>query len=127
MDQGEAEQVGGRLIPDMDALERLAAELNGRNLAEILVLTFAQGGAVVISDKERFRIMPPKVDVISKVGAGDSFVAGLVMKLAAGASLYDACAFAVAAAASAVTSPATELCDGVQAQSYVNMIMNRQA
>ncbi len=124
MDQEEAESLSGREIPDMDALEGLARELKARHLVQILVLTFANGGAVAVSGDETLRIIPPKVDVISKVGAGDSFVAGLVLKLAAGAPLREALAFAVAAAASAVTTPASHLCDGPQAERYFAMIMN---
>jgi len=127
MDQSEAEDLAGRPIADMDALQDLAMEFRNRNLAEIVVLSFAEGGAVAISATETHRILPPKVEVVSKVGAGDSFVAGLTMKLAQGASLRIACAFAVAAAASAVTTPATELCDGPAAERYFNMIMNGDA
>ncbi len=126
MDQDEATHLAGSPIPDIEALEKLAIEFKNRNLAKILILSFSEGGAIAVSDDERLRILPPKVDVISKVGAGDSFVAGLVMKLAGGASLYEGCAFAVAAAASAVTTPATELCNGEQTRQYFNMILNGQ-
>jgi 6-phosphofructokinase 2 len=126
MDQGEAEFLAEHPIEDMDALENFARELHGRGLAGIIILSFAEGGAVAVSGSECVRIMPPKVDVVSKVGAGDSFVAGLVFKLAAGASLHDACVYAVAAAASAVTTPATELLDGAQTERYVATMMNEQ-
>jgi sugar/nucleoside kinase (ribokinase family) len=51
------------------------------------------------------------------------YITLLVLKLANGAPLREACAYAVAAAASAVTTPATELCDGAQADHYFEMIM----
>lgn len=124
MDQGEAESVADKPIADIDALALFAEELKSRELAEIIVLTFGQGGAVVVSGTEKLRILPPKVDVVSKVGAGDSFAAGFVMKLAQGESLYESCAYAVAAAASAVTTPATQLCDKAQTERYFAMIMN---
>jgi 6-phosphofructokinase 2 len=127
MDQSEAEQAAGRAIADMDALEAVAQELHGRDLAQILVLSFSEGGAVALSGGETLRITPPKVKVRSKVGAGDSFVAGLTLKLARGAPLAEACAYAVAAAASAVTTPATELCDGPQTERYFDMIVNGKA
>jgi 6-phosphofructokinase 2 len=127
MDQGEAEYVAGRMLDSLDDLERFGLELKARKLAEILILTYADGGSVTISDAEVFRTIPPKVQVVSKVGAGDSFVGGLVMKLAAGAPLREACAYAAAAAASAVTTPATQLCDPVQTERYFSMILNRQA
>jgi 6-phosphofructokinase 2 len=46
----------------------------------------------------------------SGVGAGDSFVGALVLALARGWAIEDAARYGVAAAASAVTTDATELC-----------------
>lgn len=126
MDQAEAASLAGSSIATMDDLAQFAQDLKRRKLAEIIVLTFAQGGAVAVSETETLRAMPPKVDVVSKVGAGDSFVAGLVLKLSQGKDLYEACAYAVAAAASAVTTPATELCNGAQTERYFNMILSEQ-
>jgi len=123
MDQGEAEQIAQRPVRDLNDLETLARELRHRNLAETLILSHGQGGAVAVSETETVRTVPPPVDVVSKVGAGDSFVAGLVLRLAQGADLTEACAFAVAAASSAVTTPATQLCDGEQAERFFQEIM----
>jgi 6-phosphofructokinase 2 len=50
------------------------------------------------------------VKVVSKVGAGDSFVAGFVLALARGEATETALALAVAAASAAVMTEATELC-----------------
>ena len=127
MDQREAEYLAGGPLADLDALERFGQELKARKLAQILILTYGEGGAVALSETETFRATPPKVEVISKVGAGDSFVGGLMLKLSSGASLREACLYAVAAAASAVTSPATELCDSVQTERYFSMILDQQA
>jgi 6-phosphofructokinase 2 len=44
------------------------------------------------------------------VGAGDSFVAALVLGLADGKSLEDAARYAVAAGAAALLSEGTEMC-----------------
>jgi 6-phosphofructokinase 2 len=51
-----------------------------------------------------------KVQVVSKVGAGDSFVAGFVLSLARGADSAAALAYGAAAASAAVTTDATQLC-----------------
>lgn len=125
MDQREAEYLAGGPLVDLDALERFGLELKARKLAQILILTFGEGGAVALSETETLRVIPPKVEVVSKVGAGDSFVGGLVLKLARGASLREACSYAVAAAASSVTSPATALCDAAQTERYFSMILER--
>jgi 6-phosphofructokinase 2 len=58
----------------------------------------------------RLSVRPPSVPVKSKVGAGDSFVAGFVLAEARGASPGEALAHGVAAAAAAVMSEGTELC-----------------
>lgn len=126
MDHDEAIELAGHPLPDLNSLEAFAAELRSHNHANIIVMSLPEGGAVAVSDDEPIRIMPPKVDVVSKVGAGDSFMAGLVMQYSNGNSLFEACAFAVAAAASAVTTPATDLCNGEQTQSFFRMILDRQ-
>jgi sugar/nucleoside kinase (ribokinase family) len=52
----------------------------------------------------------PTVPIRSKVGAGDSTVAGIVLGLARGLDLNDAVRFGVAAGAAAVMTPGSELC-----------------
>ena len=46
----------------------------------------------------------------SKIGAGDSMVAGIINMLAQGASILEAVWFGVAAGAAAVMTEGTELC-----------------
>jgi 6-phosphofructokinase 2 len=109
----------------MEALEDFASELGRKELAKMVIVTYADGGAVAVADgKVVFKGRPPKVEVVSKVGAGDSFVAGLVFRLAEGWSVADATAYAMAAAASAVTRPAGQLSDREQTERYYEMIQN---
>jgi 6-phosphofructokinase 2 len=126
MDHNEAVQLAGHPLPDLDALEAFAVRLRSQNHANIIVLSLPEGGAVAVSDDKPIRVTPPKVEVVSKVGAGDSFMAGLTMHYSSGKSLFEACAFAVAAAASAVTTPATDLCNGEQTRNFYQMILDRQ-
>ena len=57
-----------------------------------------------------------KIEVVSAVGAGDSFLGGLVATLAKGKGLEDAFRVAVAAASAAVMSPGTELCRAMEVE-----------
>ena len=67
------------------------------------VITVGEAGAV-FADGESSRHLPaPKVDVVDTTGAGDAFVGALAAKLARGASLEVAVAYAVRAGAAAVT------------------------
>jgi 6-phosphofructokinase 2 len=69
------------------------------------------GGAFIISDgSEILKLMPPQVKVRSTVGAGDSAVAGLIMKLSQGAGLEEAACLAVAAGAATALTTGVELC-----------------
>jgi 6-phosphofructokinase 2 len=101
--------VGGSLGSDdvrLGACRKLIED--GR--ADVVALTLGEDGALLVTADEAFRAEPMAIDVVSTVGAGDSFVGGLVAALAAGNSLPDAFRVAVAAASAAVMSPGTELC-----------------
>lgn len=126
MDNAEASEIAHRPLPTMADLERFAYELRERRLAEVIIVTYADGGAVAVTQDAVFTGRPPKVEVVSKVGAGDSFVAGLVYRLDEGWSVADACAYAMAAASSAVTRAPGELCDRDQTDHYFAMIQNER-
>jgi fructokinase len=51
--------------------------------ARLIVITRGAAGALVSLDGERASVPAPKVDVVDTVGAGDSFTAGLLHRLAA--------------------------------------------
>jgi len=105
-----------------EAAHKLTEDLIERRVAEVVVVTVGDQGAIVAAERTRLRIHPPRVQVKSSVGAGDSFVGALVLGLAKGWPLEDACRFGVAAAASAVTTPATELCERAATERYFREI-----
>jgi 6-phosphofructokinase 2 len=96
--ENEAEQV--------EAARRAIAD----GCCEVVALSLERGGTVVITaDRSEF-VRAPTVPIRSKVGAGDSMVAGFVLGLARGLELMAAIRFGVAAASSAVMTEGTELC-----------------
>lgn len=92
------------------AAHTLAHQLVDNGLAEAAIVTVGEQGAIVASPGRQIEIRPPRVQVRSGVGAGDSFVAALTFGLANGWELEDAARYGVAAAAAAVVTEATELC-----------------
>lgn len=78
--------------------------------SEVLVISLGAAGVLMVSDSGVERLHPPTVPIISKVGAGDSMVAGIVLSLARGNPLRDAIRFGVASGTAAVMTPGTELC-----------------
>lgn len=103
------ELMGWREFGEPEA-ERLARELVARGAAEIALVAFGAKGTWMASATEAWRAAPPKVEVNSTTGAGDSFVGAFALGLRQGMSLPETLAFSVAAAADAVTTAGTELC-----------------
>ncbi|MEU9732126.1 ribokinase [Streptomyces sp. NPDC048002] len=68
-----------------------------------VVVTLGAEGALVASDQGVSRIPPVRVTAVDTTGAGDAFTAALAYRLAGGASLADAAAYAARVGAVAVT------------------------
>jgi 6-phosphofructokinase 2 len=78
---------------------------------EIIALTLAEKGSLLMTRDGALRASVPEVKVVSTVGAGDSFVGGLVWALASGHRIVEAFQWGVAAGTAAVLNPGTQLCD----------------
>ncbi len=110
IDEAEAEDLAGRPLPDRAASLAFAAELVARGTARAVVLARGAEGSVLAAPGAALAAAPPKVPVVSKVGAGDSFAGAFVLALAQGRGPRAALAEGTAAAAAAVMTAATELC-----------------
>ncbi|HEX9917499.1 MAG TPA: 1-phosphofructokinase [candidate division Zixibacteria bacterium] len=77
---------------------------------EMIIISMGDKGAMLVTKEKSFYAIPPKVEPVSVVGAGDSMVAGMALKIAQGGSLSEILRFGVAAGTAAVLSPGTELC-----------------
>ena len=75
-----------------------------------MALTLGEQGALLVTADHAWRALPLDIEMVSTVGAGDSFLGGLVSALAGGKSLEQAFRVAVAAASAAVLTPGTGLC-----------------
>lgn len=110
MDDGEAEELAGRPLPRPEDSAAFARLLVGRGVAHTVIVARGADGSVAATAAECLHVVPPAVEVVSKVGAGDSFTAAFVLAVVRGAGLERALRMGVAAAASAVTTVATRLC-----------------
>jgi 6-phosphofructokinase 2 len=103
-----SEFVGRALESDGDRVAACRALImDGRT--KMVALTLGEHGAMLVTRERVLRSAPMQIDVVSAVGAGDSFLGGLVAALAKDAPLEDAFRLAVAAGSAAVMSPGTEL------------------
>lgn len=93
--------------PDQD---RAAMDIIKAEHCEAVVVSLGAAGVLLASREGCERFRSPTVPVRSKVGAGDSMVAGIALALARNETLRDAVRFGVAAGAAAVMNAGTELC-----------------
>lgn len=106
----ELRQLKGIEIEDESHMKEVAEETVRKRQCEVVVISLGAGGAYIVSANESKHLRAPTVPIKSKVGAGDSMVAGIVLSLAKGRSLEDSIQFGIAAGAAAVMTPGTELC-----------------
>jgi 6-phosphofructokinase 2 len=110
MDGEEAEALAGHPLETRADTANFAESLVRRGVARQIIIARGADGSVLADAGQRLHARAPKVKVVSKVGAGDSFVGSFVLAMARGEGPAAALARGVAAAAAAVTTPATELC-----------------
>jgi 6-phosphofructokinase 2 len=106
----EFSELVGKEIKDEPELEAEAKKLIDERRSEVIVISLGAGGILAVLKEGCERIQSPTVPIKSRVGAGDSMVAGITLSLARGQSLEDALHFGIAAGTAAVMTPGTELC-----------------
>ncbi|MFM8552387.1 MAG: 1-phosphofructokinase [Nitrospiraceae bacterium] len=109
----ELERALGRPLRTDAAILRAATVLH-RGGVQIVLVSLGRRGLLVVSGRRGkglvLRVTPPAVAVRSRVGAGDSTVAGFIFRHAGGKSLEDAVRFATACGTAATLAPGNQLC-----------------
>jgi 6-phosphofructokinase 2 len=104
---GELEFLVGRPLPDAGSQDEAVAALLGSGAARMIAVSLGEDGAILGTTGGITRL--PAIPVLTRgaVGAGDSFLAGLVLGLARGLPDRLALAFGMAAGAAAVATYGT--------------------
>jgi len=105
----ELRDLTGLTLPDQDAQVAAAQQLIQSGQAEIVAVSLGADGALVVSANEHWQAHSIKVDVQTTIGAGDSFVAGMVWSLRRGDTLLKAFQYGMASGAAALLSSGTSL------------------
>ena len=105
----ELRDLTGQALPDTDSQLAAAQQLIDRGQAQIVAVSLGEQGAMVVSATERWRARSIPVAVQTTIGAGDSFVGGMVWALARGDSLVKAFQYGMASGAAALLAPGTSL------------------
>jgi len=107
---GEFRDFVGAELPDIASLKAAAMAVVRSGATEILAISMGHEGALLATADRTLMMRPPKVEARSAVGAGDSFVGAMTLKLSQGRKLVDAFTYGIAAGTAAVITSGTELC-----------------
>lgn len=118
MDSHEAEGLAGRPLPLRSDSAGFAAGLVRDGAAKAVIVARGADGSVIAGPEGAWHAEAARVNVVSAVGAGDSFVAGFVLAMARDWPVDDALALGAAAASAAVMTPATELCHALDVERF---------
>jgi 6-phosphofructokinase 2 len=99
----------GREIASEDDEMAAARTLQERGFAEIVVVSLAERGALMVGEGKELRVPAIPVEAKGTVGAGDSMVAAITLASSEGKGIEDALRYGIAAGAATLMTPATEL------------------
>lgn len=121
----ELAQLAGCEIEDELHVRTGALKLIEQGNCEAVCVSLAAAGVILVTQEETTRISAPTVKAVSKVGAGDSMVAGTTLALSRGTCLVEAVRYGVAAGSAAVMRPGTQLCNKEDTERLYKIMCSR--
>ncbi|HCT5881973.1 TPA: 1-phosphofructokinase [Proteus mirabilis] len=109
----ELEIWAGRPLPELSDVVQAAHELRQQGIAHV-VISLGEQGAMWVNASGAWMAKPPKCDVVSTVGAGDSMVGGLIYGLMMRQTSEHTLRLATAISALAVSQTNVEITDREQ-------------
>lgn len=120
----ELGELVGKNLVDETSQREIVMEMVRSGQCAVVALSLGAGGVLLATADGCERLQTPLVPIKSKVGAGDSMVAGIVLSLARGFQVRDAVRFGVATGAAAVMTPGSELCRREDAERLYRQLMD---
>ncbi|HET6789929.1 MAG TPA: 1-phosphofructokinase family hexose kinase, partial [Aquabacterium sp.] len=106
----ELRDLTGQALADEAQWCAAARQLIDQGRAQIVALSLGEDGAVLVTADRAWRAPALQVAVASTIGAGDSFLGGLVWALSQGQDLGESFRHGMASGAAALLSSGTSLC-----------------
>lgn len=107
----ELEELLGTSLSTENQWREAAQEIVRRGQAQIVALSLGEDGALLATEDQTLRAPAVPVQVVSTVGAGDNFVAGMLWGLGQNLPLEQSFGYGIASAAAALLNAHTNLCD----------------
>lgn len=108
MNEHEISRLCHMEIEGEEAALQAARELHGLGIPNV-VITLGREGAIATTADGDYTVLPPHIEVVSAVGAGDAFLSGLICGLLRDGAWEPALALAAATGAATCLAPGTLL------------------
>jgi 6-phosphofructokinase 2 len=109
----ELRDLTGQALPDLASRKTAAQQLIHEGQAEVVAVSLGEEGAMLVTATQAWLAPALKVDIQTTIGAGDSFVGGMVWALSEGMAVETAFQAGIAAGAAALMAPGTSLSQAV--------------
>ncbi|SHL61122.1 6-phosphofructokinase 2 [Chitinophaga jiangningensis] len=119
---GELAALAGKNRITLEEAAAIAKLFIDAGNCQYMVISLGPAGAMLVSAAGVSRFNAPEVERVSTVGAGDSMVAGIVLKLAQGENIDSAVKFGVACGTAATLNPGTTLCHPEDVQKLYHLM-----
>ena len=106
----ELSSLVGKTELSIEEVPSVAKKIIESGKCKYMVVSLGASGAMLVTSDECIHMIPPKVNSISTVGAGDSMVAGITFSLSNGKNIHDAVKYGIACGTAATLNAGTELC-----------------
>lgn len=107
---GELSSLCGVSTITTQNLKSLTSKFLKEHNCTVMVVSMGAKGAMLVTSEEIEHIMAPTVHHVSSIGAGDSMVAGMLLRLVEGDSFSEMAKYGVACGTAATMTPGTQLC-----------------
>lgn len=122
----ELRELTGQALEDTGAQRAACEEIIRRGGAQLVALSLGADGALLVTAETAWTAAALRVPVASAIGAGDSFLGGMVSALADGEPAERAFVRAMAASAAALLAPGTALCTPADVERLVPQVQVRR-
>ena len=119
---GEMQQYVGRPLDTATEIGKAAMEVVESGKARLVAVTMGHEGAVLARAAGPVFLPALKIEAASAVGAGDSFVAGMIFALCAGRDELQSFRTGIAAGSAAVLRPGTGLAHAADIERLLEMV-----
>ncbi|VAX19560.1 1-phosphofructokinase, partial [hydrothermal vent metagenome] len=117
----ELSRLVGKKLSGINEILESAEEIRKKGI-EIVLVSMGADGILLVSEHKTLHAIPPDVNVVNTIGAGDSSVAGFVFGLKHNLSLKDCLKYAVAAGTASTLHPGTALANKAEIDSLFEKV-----